>query len=155
MGTAHIGQCMSNQFPQYFSCLQLSNNSEKNTMLQTLIQMIFVLIFGLALTKGFVTPKHSGTCYLELYQQNNLLGDEVKVQYKRSNIRKINVLSIEVTGDPVYCCFKVFSKKHRKGARITVHGGEEYDDLIELGLIRVKSVQRLKPERCQKQKQKK
>merc|ERR1712026_529726 len=120
----------------------------KNTMLQQWIQKIFVLIFGLSLTKGFVTPKHSDTCFIDLYQQSNLLGDEVKVHYKRSNIRKINVLSIEVTGNPENCCFKVFSKKHRKGARITVHGGDEYDDLIELGLTRVKSVFRLKPERC-------
>ena len=77
-------------------------------MLQQWIQNIFVLIFGLALTEGFVTPRHSDTCFIGLYQQSNLLGDEVKVQYKRSNIRKINVLSIEVTGDPAYCCFKVF-----------------------------------------------
>ena len=105
---------MSKQFTQYFSCAQLSNNleklhgSKKYTMLQQWIQNIFVLIFGLALTKGFVTPRHSDTCFIGLYQQSNLLGDEVKVQYKRSNIRKINVLSIEVTGDPAYCCFKVF-----------------------------------------------
>ena len=72
------------------------------------IQKIIVLIYGLALTIGFVTHRHIDTCYIELYQQSNLLGDKVKVQYKRSNIRKINAKSIEVTGDPAYCCFKVF-----------------------------------------------
>jgi len=112
------------------------------------IQKIIVLIYGLALTIGFVTHRHIDTCYIELYQQSNLLGDKVKVQYKRSNIRKINAKSIEVTGDPAYCCFKVFSKKHRKGARITVHGGDEFDDLIELGLRQVKSIVRLRPQRC-------
>ena len=72
------------------------------------IQNIIVLIYALALTIGFVTHRHIDTCYIELYQQKNLLGDKVKVQYKRSNIRKINAKSIEVTGDPAYCCFKVF-----------------------------------------------
>jgi len=114
------------------------------------IQKIIVLIYGVALTIGFVTPQHSDTCYIELYPQSNLQGDEVKIPYKRRNIRKINVKSIEVTGDPAYCCFKVFSKKHHKGARITVHGGEEFDDLIELGLSQVKSIRRLRPQRCEK-----
>ena len=57
-----------------------------------------------------------------------------------------------VTGNLLIEPFLLFSKKHHKGARITVHGGDEYDDLIELGLIRVKSVVRLKPEHCLKQK---
>jgi len=114
--------------------------------------IVLVLIIGLALPKGFVTPKRNNTCYLELYQQKHLLGEEVHVKAKRSRIRKINVKSMEVTGDPAYCCFKVFSQKHFKGARVTVHGGDKYETKMELGLIRVKSIVRLKPKRCFKEK---
>jgi len=113
--------------------------------------LVLLLICGLALTEGLVTPPRSDTCYIGLYQQSNLLGDEVKVQGWRRNIRNIgNVLSIEVTGDPASCCFKVFSKERYKGTRITVHGGEEFDDKIEMGLNQVKSIFRLPPKRCKK-----
>ena len=77
-------------------------------MLQKWLLKVTVLTFGLALAQGRFLTKRSDTCYIDLYQQSNLLGDEIQVEYKRSNIRKIDVLSLEVTGDPAYCCFKVF-----------------------------------------------